>query len=206
MFDVDIDVPTNIDLAKLFPGVVFASRHQGTELLPHPCGTYFETMPIDPITNLAAIPYDEADKLGFTKIDFLSLSILNQFDNKDDVLRALEAPVDWSLLKRRDIVEQLFQLRNSWEFVEVVGPASTEELADLIALIRPTKRRLLSRYLANPTQTRPLLFKQDDSDVAAFRRAHAIAYAYIIIIQLSTFSTQTTISVDQIDWHCQLEL
>lgn len=153
-------------------------------LTKHPCGQYFQTMPKDDITGLAAIPYEEAEVLGYVKIDFLHLSILDHFTSKADVRELMHKEPDWSLLEVQENVEKLFQLHNHFSLVEQVKPSSVQELADCITLIRPGKRHLLKQYLENREQTRKLHLYAKTADGYSFKRSHAISYAFTIILQL----------------------
>ena len=189
-FDIDIDVPSTIDIGKLFPTAIPASRVQADYLVKHPCGFYFENIPIDSVTKLAAIPFEQAEELDYMKVDFLHLSILNQFSSKAELLKYTKTEPDWSLLEQQEIVQTLFQIKNSWDIVQLIKPRSLTELADLVAIIRPTKRKLIQQYLVNKNRVRPLLYKQDQDDKTSFRRSHAIAYAYLIYIQLNVITAK----------------
>lgn len=190
--DVDIDIPPGININKLFPTAVAASMVQNGALCKHPCGYYFENMPVDCLADvsMAAIPFRQAEQQGYTKIDFLHLNILSQFQNKEEVRSYSSKQPDWRLLQDKHIVEQLFQLSNSWEFIKAIRPSSVIELADVIAIIRPAKRNLLQSYLINRDQVRPSLYKQDSDDKTSFRRSHAIAYAKVVIMQLNKLEEQ----------------
>jgi len=189
--DIDIDVPTSIDVRKLFPTAVVASMFQRGDLAKHPCGHYFENVPVDPLTGLSAIPYERAEELGFMKIDFLHMSFLDEFVDKADVLKYANQEPDWSLLREREVVEGLFQLRNSWEYLDRIRPTCVQTLADTIAIIRPAKRILLLDYLKNPESTRVRLYKRSADDKTSFRRSHAIAYAHVVVMQLNKISERS---------------
>lgn len=203
MFDIDIDLPASVKVEQIFPTAIRASRVQDEQLLPHPCGMFFENIPVDPITGLAAIPYDRAEELGYMKIDLLHLSFLNEFRDKQEVLDMLNAEPNWDLFNDQEVVEKLFQLRNSWDLVKQVKPKSIIELADIMAMIRPNKRKYVKQYLINPTKTRSLLYKQDENDKGSFRRSHAIAYASTVVIQMNK---QFGRKVEEVNFDQQIEL
>ena len=72
-----------------------------------------------------------------------------------------------------------------YDLIEQVKPTSILELADCLALIRPQKRFMLKKYLENPAKIREQLYKSESwSDGYAFKKAHAIAYAMVIVLQL----------------------
>jgi hypothetical protein len=187
--DIDLDLPTGTDIRQLFPTCIPASRvDDESELVKHPCGYYFENIAIDPLTQLAAIPHKEAGDIGYTKIDFLSLSLLNAFDTKTDFRKACRKQPNWTLLTDRSIVAQLFQVKNHYDLIQKISPTSVQELADAVALIRPDKRLLLNDYLRNRQKIRPMLYRSLTDDKSAFRKGHAISCAITIVAQLNLLS------------------
>lgn len=185
MIDIDIDIPIGTNITKLFPSSIPASRVNGGELVKHPCGHYFENIAVDKLTGLAAIPHKAAAEQGFTKIDFLHLHLLSQFKSKAEFRKVCNTPPDWAMLKDRSVVEQLFQINKHYDIVSQIGPRSVQELADVIALIRPEKRQLLREYMWNKQKTRPLLYRSASDDKSAFRAGHSLSYAVTIVAQLN---------------------
>ncbi|MEM4258036.1 MAG: hypothetical protein QXL17_02650 [Candidatus Thermoplasmatota archaeon] len=184
--DIDLDLPTNFDPNSHFD-VVQASMLKNGELVKHPCGVYFQNISKDKITQLAAIPYEEAEKLGYFKIDFLHLSLLDYFKNKNEIRTLLKTDPDWSLLEKREVVEQLFQLHKHFDIISQIKPRSIQELADCIALIRPGKRYLLPIYIKNREFARKELYMKPKESVIWFKKSHSIAYAMTIVLQLHLF-------------------
>ena len=62
--DIDIDLKTTFDPIKTIPGATRASMVRNGKLVPHQCGVYFSDIPKDPITGVAAIPYEDAEAIG----------------------------------------------------------------------------------------------------------------------------------------------
>lgn len=182
--DIDIDTPTSFDPKEVFPDVILASRVMDTQLLKHPCGVYFQTMPSDPVTTLAAIPHDHATEFGFTKIDFLHLSFLDMFDNKKQMKALLKRSPKWGLLLRSDVVSKLFQLHNNIDLVRNVQPSSIQEIADCISLIRPGKLSLVDAYHKDKESTREKLYTIDPNDKYSYKKGHALSYALIVVLQM----------------------
>lgn len=179
--DIDIDLRPDFKPEKHFR-IIPASMVENGELKRHNVGVYFQNMPKDPISGLAAIPYKDAERFGYTKIDLLHLNILKYFDNKDEIKQLLKRKPDWSLMEDEKIVGKLFHLANNFDIVSKVKPKSVEEIADVLALIRPNKRGLVDKYIRNKEETRKELYiKRDPSDL---RKAHAIAYALNVVLQL----------------------
>jgi hypothetical protein len=184
MTDIDIDLRVNFDPKKLFKEAVPASKVQDSELKKHPCGHYFQTIPVDAVTGLAAIPYEEAEMLGYFKFDFLHLAALDAFPSKDEMRKLIKQSPDWTLLLDEENVLKLFQISKRADLLKRIQPKSVQELADCIALMRPSKIRLTDAYLVDKEKIRPLLYRQGTDDKSSFRRSHALAYALTIVIQL----------------------
>jgi len=183
--DIDIDLPTTFSAKDFFPTSVQASREQSGQLLKHPAGIYFQKIPIDVMTDLAAIPYEEAEQLGYFKIDFLHLGLLDTFGFtcKQDIRTLIQAEPNWDLLQNQEVVEQLFQLKKHFVLLLKIKPRSVEQLADCIALLRPAKISLIDQYIKHPEHTRNLLYKKP-LPAGCFKKGHAIAYALTIVLQL----------------------
>lgn len=183
--DIDIDFKTNFDPKTVIPQAVPASMvNKDLELVKHPCGYYVQHIAVDPQTNLSAIPFKSAELLGYFKIDFLHLSILDAVSSKQEIRELITQVPDWSLLYHPQHSGKIFQLHNHTNVLEKIKPTTVQELADCIAIVRPGKMVLLDQYLKNKQQTRPLLYRQLDDDKSAFRRSHAVAYALTIVLQL----------------------
>lgn len=180
--DIDIDISPKVDPTKIF-NVVRASMIEDNILKKHNVGVYFQNMPSDPITGLAAIPYKEAESQGFFKIDMLPLHILNNFESKEELRAILRRKPNWKLLEEREIVERLFHIGKHFDIVYQIKPTSVLELADIMALIRPEKINLLNKYIRNKVATRKELYtKRLASDL---RKSHAIAYSLMIVVNLN---------------------
>lgn len=181
--DIDIDFPTDFDPSTLFKQAVPAMIVKNDQPSKHPCGYYFQNIAVDQYSNLAAIPHREAEQLGYFKIDFLHLSILDSFQSKQQIRQLLSKPPKWSLLLQPIHVVKLFQIHKHYELIAQVKPTSVQQLADCIALIRPGKRELLQQYLISPENTRSLLYSKSANGYY-FKRSHAISYALTIVLQL----------------------
>lgn len=181
--DIDIDFKTDFDPLIYFKEAIRASMVKNGELVKHPAGAYFQPIPVDSITGLAAIPYNQAEDLGFFKIDFLHLSTLDYFDNKQQIRVLIKKEPDWLLLQSPTVVAKLFQVHRHYNLLAEIKPTSVQTLADCIALIRPGKRHLLHAYKKSPDVVRAELYRKPE-DGYYFKRSHAIAYSLTIVLQL----------------------
>jgi len=183
--DVDIDFPTTFDPLDYFDEAIRASMvNKDAELIKHPAGVYFQSIPQDSLTKLAAIPYKTAEELGYFKFDFLHLSLLDYFESKDEIRELIKIEPDWMLLESAVHVQKLFQLSKHYDVVSMVKPKTVQELADCIALIRPGKRFLLNAYIKDRNAVRKELYRKDEEAQYYFKKSHAISYALTIVLQL----------------------
>jgi DNA polymerase III alpha subunit len=183
--DIDIDTPSTFDPLKVFGArAVRASMVRNDELVPHVCGVYLQDVPTDPQTKLCAIPYDKAADYGCFKVDFLHLSIYDKFTSRADIKELIKIQPDWQLLQIPSVVQKLFQLAKHHDVLVKLKPSSVIELADCLALIRPQKRYLLDLYVRDRALARTMLYTKEGAEGYGFKKAHAIAYAYVIVLQL----------------------
>lgn len=179
--DIDIDVSDNKAAREILNGIR-ASIVENLELKPHIVGLYFQNIPIDKVTGLAAIPYDMAEDFGYFKIDILNLAILENFTNKKQIRYLLKKDPNWKLLHDPEVIPKLFHLSKHAAVLKKIKPKTVEELADTLALIRPNKKHLIDKYLGDKVETRKELYKKVDA--SDLRKSHAIPYALLIVLQL----------------------
>lgn len=178
--DIDIDFADRwkaLDQMNYVPAAL-TSRSQRQR---HASGVYFQDVPVDPSTGLCAYDYEEAGELGYFKIDFLNNSLYEGVRDDEHLTELMEQPVDWSLFDHREVVEQLAHIRDHFEVVRRVKPRSIDDLAVVLALMRPGKKHLIGRPRAEIDKH---IWEAED-DGYTFKKAHAIAYAVSITVQLN---------------------
>lgn len=186
--DVDIDVTPSFNPERYFPNWVRAAVLRDDQLTPHPCGVYPQAMAKDPVTKLAAIPYEAAEELGYLKVDFLHLNLLQHVRDRQELEELVKQEPDWTLLQLPSTWPKLFQMSKHGELLQKIKPKSIEELADAISLIRPSKKQFIGLYLKERDACRKILYARDDDGSYGFKRSHAVAYALNIVIQLNLIS------------------
>lgn len=179
--DIDIDITPKFKPDSIFK-ITHASIVEQGDLKKHNVGVYFQDIPVDKVTGLAAIPYKEAQDHGFFKIDMLNLNILENFESKDEIRQLLKMEPDWELLNDPTVVDKLFHLSKHYDTIQKIQPRSVSDLADCLAIIRPNKIKLVDKYSKNKKAViKELYTKRDPSDL---RKSHAIPYALLIVLQL----------------------
>lgn len=184
--DIDIDVSDRVSALSHIPHIK-ASMLQDEELRKHPTGIFCQNMPVDPVTGLAVFPsgkksFDIADEMGFYKIDMIPNTAYQYVNSPDHMDALLEQDTDWSLFLREDVVCQLQHINSHFEIIDAYEPASIEELACMIAIIRPGKTHLIGE----PWDVVKKEIWKRDGDQYTFKKSHAIAFAMMITVQLKS--------------------
>ncbi len=178
--DIDIDFADSDEALKTIDHVA-ATMLQRNIPVRHPSGVYFQDIPIHPVTGRSSLEYTTAEKLGYFKIDFLNQSVYQTVKNEAHLDELMNREPLWELLDEETFVAQLPHIHNHFKVVSSIGPKSIEDLAIVLALIRPGKRHLLNR-------TRSQINREiwdSDGDGYQFKKAHAISYAVLIVVQMN---------------------
>lgn len=186
MPDIDIDFVDRDSALKLFKHVP-ASRIDSDKLLKHNTGVYLHEAPIDPITGLCRVPYDEAEKNGFFKIDFLNVGIYKDVKNEEHLLQLMNTEPLWDLLEQDEFVNLLFHVNGHGSILRQMKPTSIEQLAAVLAMIRPAKRYLVGESWSTVLKE---VWQKPESDEYYFKKSHATAYAVAIVVQMNLICEQ----------------
>ena len=178
-FDVDIDMANRDDFLKLV-NVTPASIKKDGEFTKHNTGVYFQDIPMFPLEGFSSIDHKDAEEQGWFKLDVLNNSVYVDIENETHLNKLLETEPMWELFEHKEVVEQLFHINNHFEIVSKHKPQTVEQLAMILAMIRPGKRYLVGRSWEEIEAD--VWVKTDDY---FFKKSHAIAYALTIIVQLN---------------------
>jgi DNA polymerase III alpha subunit len=179
--DVDIDVYDRDELLSGLRHVVASMKKDGVDV-KHNTGVYFQSMPRNPLTNLATINYEEAEELGYFKIDFLNNSVYKGVKNEQHLVELASAEPMWDMLEDEQIVENLFHIGNHAELVVEMRPRSVEELAMLLAVIRPGKAHLRGE---DWDTVRAEVWEKPTDGSYYFKKSHSFGYAMAIVVQMN---------------------
>jgi DNA polymerase III alpha subunit len=181
MPDIDIDFADREKAIKLFDCVV-ASRDEKGTVVKHNTGLYFHRVPVNPDNNLSEITYEEAENLGYFKIDFLNVGLYKDIKNEDHLIELMNKEPLWDLLEQEDFVNLLFHINGHAGICQTMEPRTVEELAAVLAVIRPAKRHLLNRPMEEILKQ---VWIKPEGDEYYFKKSHAIAYATAIVVQMN---------------------
>ena len=88
--DIDLDLADRNILLNLIDAVPARQMHQG-QVRRHNSGVYVTDIPYDPVNECAAIDYEEAENLGYFKIDLLNMSVYNLIQSPEHYEAMLSA-------------------------------------------------------------------------------------------------------------------
>lgn len=181
MPDIDIDFNDRACALKLFDHTV-ASRRENGKLIKHNTGIYLHQVPVDLETNLCSIDYETAEEQGYFKIDFLNVGIYKDVRDEDHLIKLMNEEPLWDLLEQEDFVNLLFHVNGHSGILKQMKPTSIEQLAAILAMIRPAKRYLVGKSWEEVM--RDVWIKPSNDDYY-FKKSHATAYAAAIVVQMN---------------------
>lgn len=177
MPDIDIDfADRTVALNKL--------KHIGAAIgdKKHNTGVYVQNIPYNPMTGLSTIDYKEAEDRGYMKLDFLNVGVYDGVKDRAHLLNLMNQEPLWNLLLEDDFTNKLFHVNGHGSILREMKPTSIEQLAAVLAIIRPAKRHLIGKdwmTVMNEVWVKP------EGDEYFFKKAHAVAYAHVIVVQMN---------------------
>jgi len=179
--DIDIDFSDrNIALAHFRH--VIASIKENQNYKKHNTGIYCTEIPYNPITKLSTIDYKEAERRGYFKIDFLNVSIYKDIKDENHLKRLMETEPLWELLEQDEFTDLLFHINGHGDILRTMKPRTIEQLAAVLAMIRPAKRYLIGKDWTTVMQE---IWMKPVNDEYFFKKAHAVAYAMVVVVQMN---------------------
>ena len=184
MPDVDIDFFDRDGVLKLFKHTP-ASIIKDDKVEKHKTGVYFHAVPEHPITGHSSLDYKKAEDRGYFKIDCLNVSIYKDIKSEQELVELMIKEPDWEMLKDATIVDKLFHLNGHFNIVSKLEPKNIEQLAAVLAIIRPAKRHLMHKDWIDILKE---VWVRPTDGSYFFKKSHAVAYAQAIVVQMNLMS------------------
>ena len=181
MPDIDIDFADRSKALEHFK-YVSASIKENDTFKKHNTGIYCTGIPHNPVNRLSTIDYKEAEERGYFKIDFLNVSIYKDVRDEDHLTKLMETEPLWDLLEQNEFTDLLFHINGHGDILRAMKPTNLEQLAAVLAMIRPAKRYLIGKDWMTVMQE---IWIKPTNDEYYFKKAHAIAYAHVIAVQMN---------------------
>ena len=181
MPDVDIDFFDRDGVLKLFKHTPASIINDKTHE-KHKTGVYFHAVPEHPVTGHATLDHKKAEDRGYFKIDCLNVNLYKNVKSEQELVELMIQEPNWDMLKDQTIVDELFHLNGHFSIVSKLQPKTIEQLAAVLAIIRPAKR-----YLVNAPWDdilKEVWIRPADGSYF-FKKSHAVAYAQAIVVQMN---------------------
>ena len=182
MPDIDIDFYDRTKALDIIEHVSASIQDEKGTFKKHNTGVYCTSIPYNPLTGMSTIDYKAAEERGYIKLDFLNLSIYKDVKDEEHLVKLMETEPIWDLLLEEDFTEKLFHVNGHSSILKEMKPQNVEQLAAVLAVIRPAKRYLIGKdwnTVLSEVWEKPL-----DGEYY-FKKAHAIAYAMVVIVQMN---------------------
>ena len=181
--DIDIDFADREKILRLIKHVPAAINRKG-DWVKHNTGVFVTEVPSDPITGMSSLDYQEAEELGYVKLDLLNVHVYEKVKDQHHLDELMRTPPRWDMLEHREFVEQVIHINNHFDtLLKMPEPLnSIPRMAMFLAVIRPAKRHLIGlpwKDVATDVWNKPL----DGSYY--FKKAHAVSYAHLVAIHMN---------------------
>jgi hypothetical protein len=184
--DIDIDFLDRDQALNLFKHIR-ASRIDDNKLVKHNTGVYLHEVPVHAVENLCAVPYEEAEEKKYFKIDFLNVGIYKGVRNEEHLVYLMNQEPLWDLLQDEEFIQNLFHVNGHGSILKQTKPQSVEQLAAVLAMIRPAKRYLIGK---DWNEINSEVWAKPVNDEYFFKKSHATAYAMAVVIQMNLICEQ----------------
>ena len=181
MPDVDIDFYDRDGVLKLFKHTP-ATIIKEDKVEKHKTGVYFHACPEHPVTGHSSLDYKKAEDRGYFKIDMLNVNIYKEIKSEQELVELMIQEPDWDMLDDPKIVENLFHLNGHYKIVSALRPRTIEQLAAVLAIIRPAKRQLINKEWKDIMKE---VWLRPTDGSYFFKKSHAVAYAQAIVVQMN---------------------
>lgn len=183
--DIDIDFADREQILRLIQHVPARHAPQG-QPRRHASGIYVQPIPRDPVLGSAALDYQEAERLGYFKLDFLNMGVYQLIRDQQHLDHMLAQDPPWSRLwQDPQWAAQLVHVGGHVDLLSQMRPDSIVRMAALISIIRPGKAHLQRRSWHEVFES---VWDGDASRGFVFKKAHSISYALLVALHMNLLS------------------
>ena len=176
--DIDIDFA---DRDHVLSKIMHIVARQGDK--KHNSGVYVQSIPYDPVLQISALDYEQAEARGYFKIDLLNMGVYQLVKNQDHYDKMLELEPNWSLLwQDPDWAHNLVHVGNYVDLLARMKPDSIPRMAAFISIIRPGKAHLQDQPWDRVFAS---VWDGDDSRGYTFKKSHAVSYARLVALHMN---------------------
>ena len=187
--DIDIDFADREAVLKVIKHVP-ASMDRNGEWGKHNTGVYVNPIPADPFTGLSNIDYQQAEAMGYIKLDLLNVNVYSHVKSELHLNKLIEQVPNWDLLNDRSFVEKVIHINNHYDLIHRMAEPITSipRMAMFLSIIRPAKRHLAGLTWKEVNNS---VWEKPTGDGYFFKKAHAVSYAQLVVVHMNLL-TETT--------------
>ena len=188
--DIDIDFADR-DHALTFLKHTPASILRDGALIRHNTGVYPTAIPQDPFAGFASIDYESAELRGYTKLDFLNVSLYTQIKSETHLTELIAQEPEWDRLYDPEFCGQLIHIGNHYKTLIKMPEAvnSIPRMAMFLSVIRPAKRHLIGLPWQEVAKT---VWDKSEDGSYGFKMSHGCAYAHLVAVHINLLTNQET--------------
>lgn len=181
--DIDIDTGNRDNILRLIKHTPAAILRNG-QWVKHNTGVYVTDIPTDPITKISSIDHEQAEALGYVKLDILNQSVYEQVKDPDHLDKLLAIEPMWEMLNYREFVEQVVHINNHYDTLkQMPEPVNTlPRMAMFLAVIRPAKRHLIGKTWKDVDLD---VWTKPSDNSYYFKKSHAVSYAHLVAVHMN---------------------
>jgi len=181
--DVDIDCFGRDKILEGLECIFGRIDRDNNKVEKHPTGVYFQNIPRDPTTNMSTLDHRIASDYGYFKIDVLNVLFYEDVRDEEHLLALINKEPPWDFFEYPEITDQLFHLNGHSDLLKKYKPKSVEDIAMILAIIRPGKSHLQGSDWE--TIRKEVWVKNAGAENYQFKRSLGIAYAIAIVVNLN---------------------
>lgn len=181
--DVDVDVFGRDNILRGIECIFGRIDRPDGKIDKHNTGVYFQNIPRDPTTNISTLDHRIAKDYGYFKIDFLNVNMYENIKSEAHLLSLIDKEPPWDFFQYEEITNQLFHLKGHSNLLVKYKPQSVEDLAMILAIVRPAKAYLQQQGWEKIKGE--VWLKVEGEESYQFKRSHGLAYAIAIIVNLN---------------------
>lgn len=184
--DIDIDFADREKILSLIEHIPAAMR-KVNPIRKHATGIYVTEIPYDPVNDMAALDYNEAEERGYIKLDFLNVHVYSHIKDEKHLVELMREP-NWHCLKDKEFVEKLIHLNNQYSALRAMPEPvnSIPRLAMFLAIIRPGKKHLIGKPWKEVAKT----VWDKGTDGYTFKKSHSLAYSHLVVVHMNLLEEQ----------------
>lgn len=179
--DIDIDLADrNLLLNKI--SHISATRVERDQIKKHNSGVYLQNIPFDPQNNWATLNYKTAQDRGYFKFDLLNVNIYRDVKDETHLNELMRREPIWELLEQQEFADLLFHVNGHSAVLNIMKPRSVEQLAAVLAMIRPAKRYLIGKDWSLVMQE---IWTKPNNGEYYWKKSHAFSYAFAVVVHMN---------------------